>query len=301
MENKEPSRNDTAEQEARGEEDKEKAEQFLESYRQRKILAINPSLFLGMLTAYLFFIAGIGAFGVLAYYSNHRTTLEVSFVVSGVLLLLAPASAVWYLFYIRSKKKAEGKEKLLLRITRSSLGGLLVRFGNSRVIRILVYVVYLVSITLFVIVVFPKSPRIALLLIAFYILYLVGLTISLVAALIEKNHKKDKTMLAEAIIATYERLKIQEAETRRFAETTAKYIDSTAASDSEIHKHLITAIEETNRSVHDLHTFTTHLATKLPVDSTTTPGQLDDPKAEEHKETEPPIDSISNQDTREEK
>ncbi|HEV8188441.1 MAG TPA: hypothetical protein VGP83_11880, partial [Pyrinomonadaceae bacterium] len=76
-------------------------------------------------------------------------------------------------------------------------------------------------------------------------------------------------------------------------------INDTASSDTEIHKHLITAIEETSRSVHDLHTFTSHLATKLPVDSTTATGPLDTPKAEENKETEPPI--ISNQDTREEK
>lgn len=74
-------RDDEPEQKPRDEEYIQEAEQLLKLHRSDIVLP--PSLFLAILNFYVLFVAALGAFGVLAYYSNHITTLEIVFVALG--------------------------------------------------------------------------------------------------------------------------------------------------------------------------------------------------------------------------
>jgi hypothetical protein len=212
MENKEPSRDDNAKQEAAGEEYKQEAEQFLELHRQDKVF--TPSDLFAGLGAYLLFVGAVTGVGVLASYSHHETTANVFLVVSVPLLLIAPIGVIWYLFVTFRKKpqdKPDGKQSLLDKIYQTAIWAFLVRITNTRIAKTILYVLYVTFIG-FQIVDFPRRPRFSLALIAFYMLYLVGFAVSDVVSSLKKEHTKDTLMLAKASIATFEVFTAQQAQ-----------------------------------------------------------------------------------------
>jgi hypothetical protein len=84
-----PSRNDKAEQEAHNEKHEQESKQLLELqrlhlYRQE---FLTPKGFLGILNVSLLFITTFIALGVLAFYTGHRITYEIVFVISILLII----------------------------------------------------------------------------------------------------------------------------------------------------------------------------------------------------------------------
>jgi hypothetical protein len=162
MENKEPSREGAAKQKARDEEYQEEAEQLLKL--ERKIVA--PNLFLGIMSVYLLFLTVLAAFGVLAYYSGHITTLQIVFLISIPLLLVAPISAIWYSWAIFRKKPTEKaastKQNLLIRMTRSPIGTVLTRIVDNPIVTFFQYSLSIFMVILAIIRLYPLAPRLAL-------------------------------------------------------------------------------------------------------------------------------------------
>jgi len=167
MENKEPSGGGAAKQEAASEEYKKEAEKLLELHRQNKIFA--PSVFFGILSAYLLFVGAVTGVGMLASYSHHETTANVFLVISIPLLLIAPIAVTWYLLVSFRKKPTStvesGKQRIPERIMRSLAVRLLTRLLNNPIFTIFQSALYILTIALAIIRIFPKNPRIALALI----------------------------------------------------------------------------------------------------------------------------------------
>jgi predicted membrane channel-forming protein YqfA (hemolysin III family) len=179
MEHKEPSCGETSEQEASSEKYEQEAEQLLELHRRHQVL--SPSLFLGMLSAYMLFITAVAAVGAIAFSSGHITTLEIVFFTSVALLLFVPVSVIWYLrvtFRKTSTKKTEGNQDLGLRLAQSFLGTIFVRLANNRIFKLLGFVLPICMITFAIMVVFPRKPRFSLGIIVFYTTIFVFLMIS---------------------------------------------------------------------------------------------------------------------------
>jgi len=155
-------RDGEAEQKARQDKYKEEAEQLFELHRQNKLL--SPSVFLGILNAYLLFVTAVAAFGVVAFYSNHIATLESVFVTCIILLLAAPISAVWYLFGFRTnpiESEVPKYKSLLDKLTQSSVGTFLARLGQNRFARIVLYSLLVLNIEE-AIRKWPSNPRFSL-------------------------------------------------------------------------------------------------------------------------------------------
>jgi hypothetical protein len=171
-----PSRNDKAEQEARNEKHEQESNQLLELqrlnlYRQE---FLTPKGFLGILNVSLLFITTFIALGVLAFYTGHRITYEIVFVISILLIIGFVTGVVWYLRTIlpRAAKKAEsGEQDLLVRIVKSSLGKSLLFMGNNSIFRLInpALNIYMIADA---IVHFPGDPRRSLTIIVIFMVLL---------------------------------------------------------------------------------------------------------------------------------
>ena len=178
-----------AEQKPRNEEYSEEAEQLLKLHRFDKVL--TPQLFLGIVNVYLLFITALGACGVLAYYGGHMIILQGVFIASGLLLLVAAISALWYLQAIFRKTPAEqvalGRQSLLSRIMQSAPGKFLSFIANDRILRFLQYSLCIYLIGFAIIRLFPQHPRTSLATIAFGMaLFLVLMVFGVVCQLVEE-------------------------------------------------------------------------------------------------------------------
>jgi len=286
MENKEPSGEGAAKQEAAGEEYKQEAEQFLKLHRQDKVL--DPS---GLFPAYLLFVGAVTGVGVLASYTHHDTTANFFLIVSIVLVFIAAIGALWYLMVTFRGKKSSEKivpkvKGLAEMIARSRAGMALIRFTNTRFANLFLYLLYIVIIGLYI-GLFPRMPRFSLTFISFSILILISMATSGVAAVRKKEHEKDTMMLANAVVAMYERMKLHETSIKDVAEITRKYIVDTGQSTSEVHSSIMDAIDATNRSVQELHTTTTLLMAENLLNAKATPDQLDARSAGDDESDEP--------------
>jgi hypothetical protein len=162
----------SAEQKARAEENKQKAEELVKLQR-RGIL--DPSLFVGLLNVYLLFLTAFAGFGVIAFYSGHLITLKIVFFTCIPLLLIGPIGATWYLRILFPKNPPEdvaaGKKSTLYRIMQSSiskhLANFLLRIGNSRIFKVFTFAqcIYLIAYAIYT---FPQHPRYSLAVVAFY-------------------------------------------------------------------------------------------------------------------------------------
>jgi hypothetical protein len=122
---------------------------------------------------YLLFLTVLAAFGVLAYYAGHITTLQIVFLISIPLLLVAPVSAIWYSWAIFRKnvteKAAPSERSLLIRIVRSPVGRVLTRIVNNPIVKLLEYSLSIFMVGFTIIRIFPLHPRAALAIIVAYI------------------------------------------------------------------------------------------------------------------------------------
>jgi hypothetical protein len=176
MENKEPSRDEVSEQEARSIEYKEEAEQLLKRHQHNKILSFNTKRVRGILAVYLLFVYTLTCVGTLASSRHHDTSSEILYVVSVLLILVIPIGGFGYFLRIRFRKKptTEGaeatKQSLVVRITQSSIGGFLARLGNRPAVRLLAFALP-VSMIADAVIRFPSHPRSSLVSLAFSTAY----------------------------------------------------------------------------------------------------------------------------------
>jgi ABC-type multidrug transport system fused ATPase/permease subunit len=275
MENKEPSGNDKAEQEARSEEDKQKTEQLLEG--QRKSEPITAKLVLGILNVYLLFVTALVAFGVLAYYGGHLTILKAVFVASGLLLLVLPIVAFWYLWvrYRRPATKKPDSKGLLIRLLQSRIG----RFF-TRIIDNPIYELLQLSSSVFMIVWaikrFHREPRLSLTVIVIYLtMFFVISALHFMRRLVGQVEEGVRTQMQMLEIIQHHNSAIDRIH---------KYLDDDARSDSEIHKSILTAIEATNRAVQEVHTTTGLLMAENMLKAEVQPKQLDAPPVADDEE-----------------
>ena len=106
--NENQARDEKAEQEAANQEYKKKTEEMLKSHRPDEILA--PTLFFAIVSVSLLFVNALGVVGVLAYYSSHLGTLEITFVSSLLSIIVVLIGAVWYFaINIRKSSTEEGR------------------------------------------------------------------------------------------------------------------------------------------------------------------------------------------------
>ena len=111
MENKEPSREDAEQQKARDVEYKEKTEQLLEFHGQEKVLTRDPMVLIGIVSAYLLFVATFATVGMLAASSHHDTTSNIFFFVSAILVLIVPVGIIWYFQRVSTSTSPANEDK----------------------------------------------------------------------------------------------------------------------------------------------------------------------------------------------
>jgi hypothetical protein len=155
------------EQAAREVENKQETEKLI-TLQRKEVLAqlLAPSNLLGLLSLYVVFVGTVVAFGVLAFYTGHKTTQEIVFFISAILFLFLPIGALSYLLPIFIKKDALGK--LLNRINQSSVSKFLARIGNNRIFRLstLMGYAYMIADAIYA---FPKHPRLSLTIAIIYV------------------------------------------------------------------------------------------------------------------------------------
>jgi len=278
MENKEPNRDDAAEQKARDVEYKEKTEQLLEFHGQEKVLTRDPTMLLGALGAYLIFVGTLVAVGGLAASNNHKTTSEIFLLASALLILIVPVGVIWYFLRVRTPEKPtnkdEGRKSLADRIAQSPIGRFLTRFTNNPVVRVfnLLLCIYWIIDSILK---FPLKPRSSLAFIA--------LNTALFSALVTLEIARSFDMAVQAQFKEiWEFNNVVRDGLLMLVKHQDRFIDTQLGTNE---KNLA-AIVELNRFVRV-------------VANIKEPDQLEGPKAEEHKETEPP--NNQNPDTCEEK
>ena len=278
MENKEPNRDDAAEQKARDVEYKEKTEQLLELHGQEKVLTRDPTVLLGALGVYLVFVTTLAAVGALAASTNHKTTSEVFLVASALLVLIVPLGVIWYFLRVRTPEKPankdEGRKSLAYRIVQSSIGRFLANNPVVRLVNSSLCIYWIVDSILN----FPLKPR--------WSLAFIALNTALFSAFItlEIARSFDKAVQAQ-IKEIWEFNNVVRDGLLMLVKHHDRFVDSQLDTNDKT----LAAIVEVNRFV----------GVVANIANIKQPDQLEGPKAEEHKQTEPPI--ISNQDTREEK
>jgi Flp pilus assembly protein TadB len=250
MENKEPSGDNAAKQEPTGEEYKQEAQQLFRLQRQH-LLAFDPSLLIGISNVYLLFVTAVVAFGVLAYYSGHLTILKAVFVVSGLLLLVLPVSAAWYLwpsFKKTPKNKTEtSKEALLVRIARSPAGRFLTRLADNRIFKLYQYSFPVAYIAWAIIRVFPLYPRVALAVIALFIAFFLWSVIHDV----DRYHARSYRHTVESFVKISELLEKQfllSEYTRTLAESSKDFIVNAEPRHQKVHEDIATALDALHNS-----------------------------------------------------
>jgi len=124
---------------------------------------------LAIFNAYLLLVGTIIAFGVLAFYLNHKRTQEICFWMVCALLLAIPIIALTWYFRQTSWERSRGevvdeKRRLLERFGKSSFVRFLSR--HSRAIMLLSQALYIAQIAN-AIRLFPKHPRLSLAIIVY--------------------------------------------------------------------------------------------------------------------------------------
>ncbi len=154
MENKEPSRDGNAEQEARSVEYKEEADQLLKSHGQEKVLTRDPAMLIRILGTHLLFVGTLAAVGALASSSNHKTTSEIFLLASVLLVLPVPIGVLWYFLRVRTPKKptnnGEDSTSRLDTFMKSAIGKFLNRATNNPVARFVNLLVCITTVPTFV-------------------------------------------------------------------------------------------------------------------------------------------------------
>jgi len=165
--------NNKTEQKAGNEENTHEIEELLKSQRPK----ITLTDFLAILNAVIGFIVALATVGAFAVYSGHTIIRDVVLVICIVLLLLVPASAVWYVRALTPKRSTEGagKRNLLERLAASPIGPTLLRVSNSRAFRIANFGFTVDMLTFAIVRVFPAHPQLALAVISLYTTALSGL------------------------------------------------------------------------------------------------------------------------------
>jgi hypothetical protein len=289
MENKEPSGDGAAKQEASNEKYEQEAEQILKLHRENKVFA--PSAFRGALNAYLLFVAAVTGVGMLASYSHHETTANVFLVVSIPLLLIAPIGVFLYslvTFRMNPRDKSDRKQTLLGRISQTSIGAFLLRTGNRRFVRLLQFVIPVLMVVDATIK-FPQHPRLSLVVMVVYLIMISVLLAFEIARSLEKALLKDINVLFKndrifqetfiEILGYIRAISKESAYTKSIAENNSKYLADIAPLEKEVYERIITAIEKTDESVQELDSRTALLAAKL--NATAKPKQLDATPAED--------------------
>jgi hypothetical protein len=245
----EPEGDEKAEQEAREVGNKQETEQGL-TLNRKEVLAklFAPSNTLGLLSLYVVFVGTVVAFGVLAFYTGHKTTQEIVFFVSAILFLALPSGALWYLFPLFIKKAT--LSKLLDKINQSSIAASLARLNNNRIFRLFNLALYAFNIA-DAIYLFPKHPRLSLALLTVYVALLFWL---LSTWALEVLKRRIYETLAKFLEFTEETFRIA-GDAYRMAKSSHDFIQNTEESHSEAHKTSSLAIRAVNDAVQELARF----------------------------------------------
>ena len=159
-----PERDDEAEQAPRNEEKGQEHQKFPALHRHNEIRV--PNSFIGIVSAYVGFVGIVIGFGVLAFYTGHKITQDITFFICIILLLplflLIPFSIFWYLRPIFKKNRQQNvtpeKQSLVDRFSRTFVGKFLFWLSNNRIGRILSVALYVYNIAQ-AILMFPRHPR----------------------------------------------------------------------------------------------------------------------------------------------
>jgi sensor histidine kinase YesM len=234
-------------------EDDDKAKQAAREVgnERKEVLAklLAPSNTLGLLSLYVGFVGTVVAFGVLAFYTGHRTTQEIAFFVSAILVLILPIGALWYLLPIFIKRDTLGK--LLNRINQSSISKSLARFGNNRIVRLFNFALYafMIADTIYT---FPKHPRFSLVFIVIY----VALSFAYLILWVSESIKREiYTQIYERILKLLEIIEGVRDTSRHIAERSLTLIERTEKSHSEAHETSTLALRAVNDAVQELARF----------------------------------------------
>jgi hypothetical protein len=257
----EPEREDKAEQAAGNEENKQEPAQLLKLQR-KELLAqlVAPSNMLGLLSLYLIFVGAVVAFGVFAFYTGHKITQEIIFVICIILFLTLPIGALWYLRPIFTTKIE--LRKWLNRINQSSVSKALARLGNNRLFRLFTLAMYAVMIANAVDS-FPKHPRASLAIVIIYMALAFGNSITWASEVVESKIYKTISRVLDLIENTRDMADYA----RGIAESSVKFIEGTEGSHSEAHKATAAALSAINNALQLVAT-------------TNRPVQADDPSKE---------------------
>jgi len=205
---------------------------------------------LGLLSLYLVFVGTVVAFGVLAFYTGHKTTQEVAFFGTAILFLILPIGALWYLLPIFIKKDTLGR--LLKRINQSSISKSLARLGKDRRVRLINLALYAFMICI-EIRQFPLHPRFSLAMVVLYMalsfVYLIpwvseSIKREIYIEIYRETGEVYKSILS--VLKIIEGVRDHSMLVLRIAEGSHKSIEGTEESHSEAHKTTVAAIRAIN-------------------------------------------------------
>jgi hypothetical protein len=234
----EPEGDEKTEQAAREIANKQENEELL-ALKRKEVLAklLAPNNLLGLLSLYFLFVGAVVAFGVLAFYTGHKTTQEIIFFISAALFLVPPIGALWFLFPLFIKKATLGK--LMDRIIRSPLSTSLARLTTNHIFRLGILALYAFNIVN-AIYLFPKHPRFSLALLTVSVAFPSWLLITWALEAL----KRDIYHTFSLVVELSEQLQRIANAAYNTAMSAHEYIKTTEPSHDEAHRTTVAALRK---------------------------------------------------------